>query len=162
KMRKAVEELFVLTDKYKEMEKELADSGTAEFKRNNSPMKYYTRYIIYEETRKCSPQLITQVESLEHVPHTDIVMLLSIDELSNEARAAKRLKSFLVENFGNKTNKELFDFIWMNKRNVGSLEHNLPEKAVAIKEAIKCHEAKIERTVRLQRPKVRLLISLFL
>ncbi|GJU30602.1 hypothetical protein Tco_1174191 [Tanacetum coccineum] len=49
--------------------------------------------------------------------HTDTVMSLSIDELSNEARAAKRLKSFL------------------------------PEKAVAIKEAIKCHEAEIERHV---------------
>nr|GEY27124.1 hypothetical protein [Tanacetum cinerariifolium] len=94
--------------------------------------------------RKCYPQPITQVEHLEPVPHTDTVMSLSSDELSNEARATKRLKSSLVENVGNKTDRELLEFIWMNKQNVGILEQNLPEKAVAIKEAIKCHEAEIE------------------
>ncbi|GJU16743.1 putative transcription factor/ chromatin remodeling BED-type(Zn) family protein [Tanacetum coccineum] len=103
--------------------------------------------------RKCYPQPMTQVEPLEPVPHTDTVMSLSSDELSNEARAAKRLKSSLVENVGNKTDRELLEFIWMNKRNVGILEQNLLEKAVAIKEAIKCHEAEIERRARLQRPK---------
>ncbi|GJW48269.1 hypothetical protein Tco_0079915 [Tanacetum coccineum] len=107
-MRKVVEELSVLTDKYKEMEKELADSGMS-----TSSMGRHLR--------KCSPQLITQVESLEHVLHTDTVMSLSIDELLNEAR-----------------------------RNVGSLERNLPKKAVAIKEAIKCKEAEIEPLVKVE------------
>ena len=111
---------------------------------------------------QCYPQAITQVEPMEPVPYTDTVMSLSSDELSNEARAAKRLKSTLVENLGNKTDRELLEFIWMNKRNVGILEQKRPEKAVAIKEAIKCYEDEIERRARLQRPKVLLLVSLSL
>ncbi|PWA34133.1 hypothetical protein CTI12_AA620650 [Artemisia annua] len=59
----------------------------------------------------------------------------------------------MVENLGNKTDRELLEFIWMNKRNVGILEQKRPEKAVAIKEAIKCYEDEIERRARLQLPK---------
>ncbi|KAM0049654.1 hypothetical protein Hdeb2414_s0008g00288421 [Helianthus debilis subsp. tardiflorus] len=41
----------------------------------------------------------------------------------------------------------------MNKRNVGILEQKLPEKARAIKEAIKCYEDEIDRRAKLQSPK---------
>lgn len=65
--------------------------------------KVYTRLTstgtspIRRHLRKCYPQAMTQVEPVEPVMYTDTVMSLSSGELSNEARAAKRLKSTMVD-----------------------------------------------------------------
>ncbi|KAI7729904.1 hypothetical protein M8C21_008093 [Ambrosia artemisiifolia] len=85
--------------------------------------------------RKCCPQPLTQFNPSESVSCTDTSR--SSDEMTDEVRAAKKLKSVMVDSLKSKTDRELVEFIWMNKRNVGILEQKLPEKARAIKEAIK-------------------------
>lgn len=132
--------------------------------------------------RKCCPQPISQVSPAQSIPGTKTprstdklsdearaakkLKSRSRDKLSDEARAAKKLKSrcrdelseeatakklksVMVENLQAKTDRELVEFIWMNKRNVGLLEQKLPHKAVAIKEAIKCYEDEIDRRANL-------------
>lgn len=98
--------------------------------------------------RKCCPQPITQFNPMQSINTTR-----SNGEVSDEIRAAKKLKSIMMENLHSKTNRELVEFIWMNKRNVGILEQKLPEKARAIKEAIKCYEDEIGRRAKLLHPK---------
>lgn len=95
--------------------------------------------------RKCAPQPLTQVSPTLTQPISGTKTYRVTDELSDEARAAKKLKSVMVEDLQTKTDRELVEFIWMNKRNVGLLEQKLPYKAIAIKEAIKCYEDEIDR-----------------
>ncbi|XP_022025821.1 uncharacterized protein LOC110926377 isoform X1 [Helianthus annuus] len=97
--------------------------------------------------RKCCPQPLNQFNPTQAVP------CANSDEMSEEVRAAKKLKSVMVDKLRSKTDRELVEFIWMNKRNVGILEQKLPEKARAIKEAIKCYEDEIDRRAKLQSPK---------
>ncbi|KAI3795255.1 hypothetical protein L1987_37905 [Smallanthus sonchifolius] len=101
--------------------------------------------------RKCCPQPLTQFNPTQPIPCTNTAR--SSDEMPEEVRAAKKLKSVMVDNLQFKTDRELVEFIWMNKRNVGILEQKLPEKARAIKEAIKCYEDEIDRRAKLQSPK---------
>ncbi|KAL4573190.1 hypothetical protein LXL04_019988 [Taraxacum kok-saghyz] len=82
--------------------------------------------------RKCCPQPLTQL-----TPEAN-------DELANDTRPAKKSK-FVLEDLSLKTDRELKEFIWMNKRNIGLLEQKLPDKAIAIKQAIKCYEDEINR-----------------
>lgn len=95
--------------------------------------------------RKCCPQPLTQLspESIQW-SHTD--------DLANEARAAKKTK-YVIEDLHLKSDRELMEFIWMNKRNIGLLELKLPDKAIAIKQAVKCYEDELNRRAKLQCPK---------
>nr|XP_043613471.1 uncharacterized protein LOC122585401 isoform X2 [Erigeron canadensis] len=103
--------------------------------------------------RKCCPQPLTQVSPTQLIPRKKTKTPRFSEELSDEARAAKKLKSVMVEDLQTKTDRELVEFIWMNKRNVGLLEQKLPHKAIAIKEAIKCYEGEIDRRANLLLPK---------
>ncbi|XP_076909479.1 uncharacterized protein LOC143566755 [Bidens hawaiensis] len=87
----------------------------------------------------CPPQPLTQFNPT--------------DTVTDEARSAKKLKSAMVDNLQSKTDRDLVEFIWMNKRNVGILEQKFPEKARAIKEVIKCYEDEIDRRGKQQTPK---------
>lgn len=111
--------------------------------------------------RKCCPQPLAQLSPSKYIPQNNTTRS-NDDLLSDEVRAAKKLKSHMVNNLQTKTDRELVQFIWMNKRNVGLLEQKLPHKANAIKEAIKCYENEIDRRANLNRPKVLFLISLIL
>ncbi|KAL8228542.1 hypothetical protein R6Q57_016126 [Mikania cordata] len=101
--------------------------------------------------RKCCPKPLTQYKPNQPIPYANTAR--SSDEMSEEVRAAKKLKFVMMDNLQSKTDRELVEFIWMNKRNVGILEQKLPEKARAIKEAIKCYEDEIDRRAILQSPK---------
>ncbi|XP_071685841.1 uncharacterized protein [Rutidosis leptorrhynchoides] len=118
--------------------------------------------------RKCCRQPISQATPLQVIPGTKTPS--SSDKLSDEARSAKKLKcksrdevsdeasanklkSAMVDNLHGKTDRELVEFIWKYKRNVGLLEQKLPHKAMAIKEAIKCYEDEIARRAKPHRPK---------
>ncbi|XP_076918064.1 uncharacterized protein LOC143578347 isoform X1 [Bidens hawaiensis] len=85
----------------------------------------------------CPPQPLTQFNPAD----------------TDEFRSAKKLKSVMVDNLQSKTDRDLVEFIWMNKRNVGILEQKFPEKARAIKEVIKCYEDEIDRRGKQQSPK---------
>ncbi|XP_071736069.1 uncharacterized protein [Rutidosis leptorrhynchoides] len=65
------------------------------------------------------------------------------DELADDdVRAAKKLK---MDDLQTKTDEELKELISTNKRNIGLLELVLPNKAQALKEAIKSYEDEIHR-----------------
>lgn len=101
--------------------------------------------------RKCCPQPLNQL-SPEAFQLSNTAG--DSDELANEARASKKLK-IVIEDLQLKTDRELMEFIWMNKRNIGLLEQKLPDKAIAIKQAIKSYEDEINRRAKkVQSPKV--------
>ena len=110
--------------------------------------------------RKCNPQPLTQLSPNEAKTWT--INTRSSDDLLNEAREAKKSKSVMEDSLQNKTDRELREFIWRNKRNIGLLEEKLPDKARAIKETLKCYEDELDRRAKLLRHKVFLLVSLFL
>ncbi|CAH1452648.1 unnamed protein product [Lactuca virosa] len=99
--------------------------------------------------RKCSPQPLTQLSP-------EAIQLSNTNEdnaeLANEGRAKKKLK-YVIEDLHLKTDRELMEFIWMNKRNIVLLEQKLPDKARAIKQAIKCYEDEINHRAKPQSPK---------
>lgn len=68
--------------------------------------------------RKCSPQPLTQLSP-------EAIQLSNTNgdnaELANEGSAKKKLK-YVIEDIHLKTDRELMEFIWMNKRNIGLLE----------------------------------------
>lgn len=99
--------------------------------------------------RKCSPQPLTQLSP-------EAIQLSNTNgdnaELANEGSAKKKLK-YVIEDIHLKTDRELMEFIWMNKRNIGLLEQKVPDKAIAIKQAIKCYEDEVNRRAKPQSPK---------
>lgn len=101
--------------------------------------------------RKCYPQPLTQLSPTEAITWTRTTR--SSDELSNEAREAKKSKSVMEDSLQNKTDRELREFIWRNKRNIGLLEEKLPDKARTMKETLKCYEDELDRRAKPQRHK---------
>ncbi|XP_024991146.1 uncharacterized protein LOC112525304 isoform X1 [Cynara cardunculus var. scolymus] len=101
--------------------------------------------------RKCNPQPLAQLRPTEAFTRTNTTR--SSDELLNEARDAKKSKSVMEDSLQNKSDRELMEFIWRNKRNIGLLEEKLPDKARTIKEALKCYEDELDRRAKRQRHK---------
>ncbi|KAJ9550255.1 hypothetical protein OSB04_014300 [Centaurea solstitialis] len=93
--------------------------------------------------RKCNPQPLTQLSATE--ANTRTITTRSSDDLLNEAREAKKFKSVMEDSLQNKTDRELREFIWRNKRNIGLLEEKLPDKA----ETLKCYEDELDRRAKL-------------
>ncbi|KAI3507730.1 hypothetical protein L1887_22721 [Cichorium endivia] len=102
--------------------------------------------IMRRHLRKCCPQPLNQLS-------TETLQLSNTagdnDELANVARASKKLK-IVIEDLQLKTEKELMEFIWMNKRNIGLLEETLHDKGIAIKQAVKSYEDEINRKAKVQ------------